>query len=104
MAEMTFDDIWEIAEKAINDTYKKMHGKGIEESFGALAEESGRDYASACDAYRGYMHSIRENSYMDDLLDSSPEEIYKNWSEWFPNDDYSDELTLKDFDDFRMPF
>lgn len=101
---ITLEEIWEIAEEAINDTYKKMHGKDVKDSFEELAKKAGRDYAAACDAYRHYMHSIRENSHMDDLQVSSSEEIYKDWSEWFKDDTYSEELTLEDFNDFRMPY
>jgi hypothetical protein len=94
------DEIWNIAEEALNDVYEKKFGKDIKEAFSDVAEDNGRSYADGCQAYRKYIEQIKGDSALDDFADCTREEIYKEFSDWYKLSDMFSKMTFSDLKDY----
>ncbi|QIB68281.1 hypothetical protein Ami103574_02660 [Aminipila butyrica] len=98
---ISVEEVWEVAEEAINDTYKKAYGKGIQEAFTDIAESKGRDYATGCQAYRSYMDQIRDDSSLEDFAGMSKEKVYNEFKDWYESSDMFSEMTFSDLEDYN---
>lgn len=94
------DEIWNIAEEALNDVYEKKFGKDIKEALSDIAEGNCRSYADGCQAYRRYLEQIKGDSKLDDFTDCTRKEIYKEFSDWYKSSDMFSEMTFSDLKDY----
>jgi hypothetical protein len=97
---MTVKEVWDVAERAIDDMYKKIYGKDLNTAFADLAEEAGCLYVDACQARTAYIAQVLEDSELETYTSSTEKEIYDSFAGWYPTSNVCGQMTMKDFEDY----